>query len=118
MQENPVLHKRSTGIWIMASAFAMGFIISLINFFSPTSPIAHTGGVELVATTSFAMFILSLALHGFRHLPARWERISIYIILFILIAGSLFAALLLESWWLFTFLWVAFLGWLIQIFSR
>lgn len=118
MPENSSMHKSSTGIWIMASAFAIGFIISLINFFSLTSPIAHTGGVELVATTTFAMFILSLLLYAFRHWHARWERVSIYIVLFILIAGSLFAALLLESWWLFAFLCVAFFGWLMQIFSR
>ena len=118
MEVSSTVHKSSTGIWIMAVAFAIGCLISLTNFFSASSPISYTGGVELVATTTFAMFILSLLLYAFRHFHARWERVSIYIILFILILGSLFAALLLESWWLFAFLILAFLGWIIQIIRR
>lgn len=95
----------------------LGFIITLFDFFLPSSPIRYTAGAELVMLTTLIITLLSLVVHLFEQ-PAAWERISLSFLILALLLGTLFAAWLLESWILFVSMLAALISWFIQILSR
>ena len=111
-------HKFNLGAWLICFFCLVGFFISLYNFFLPDGPISHTGGVQLVMMTTITIAVLAVLLYLFRHLHARWERVSLYIIITILLLGSTFAAFLLESWSLLCVLVLAFISLIIQWVTR
>ncbi len=111
-------HKKFHGNTLILIASIIAIIISCVNFFSSSSPIRHTGGAELVIITAICLLGLSLVMLNFRHLHKRWERVSVYIVMLILILGSMFAAWLLQSWWLLLMFTVMLLGWLLQLLTK
>jgi hypothetical protein len=111
-------HKSNLGAWLICFFSLVGFFTSIYNFFLPDGPISHTAGVQLMIITTIIIAVLAVLLYFFRHLHARWERVSIYIIITILLLGSIFAAFLLESWLLLAMLILAFISLIIQFLTR
>lgn len=111
-------NKANLGIGMMFLFSVMGFILSLFNFFYSSSSISYTGGAELVALTTFLMALLSALIYFFRHDKHRWIRIGINTLIILLVLGSLLAAYLLESWFVFVFIVLVGLGWFIQVSTR
>lgn len=111
-------HKNNTGAKIILACSLLGFIIALIDYFRPYGPIAHTGGTELVVATSFVIALLAYTLFHFKHLDAKWERRSIYIVMLLILLGSIFAAFLLESVALTILFIVSLIAWFIQAATR
>lgn len=96
----------------------IGFILSLFNFFLPSSPIRYTGGVELVSLTTFLMTLLSLFIYLFRQDHHQWIRMGINTLIILLLLGTLLASYLLESGLLLVSLLLVGLGWFIQVSTR
>jgi hypothetical protein len=106
------------GIGLTCFFSTIGFFLATFNFFSPMSNISHTGGAELVIITTLSITCLSVLVFFFRHFSARWERVSLYIILIAIMIGTLFATVMLESWALLIILIFASIGLFIQIVTR
>lgn len=114
----PFNDKTSLGIGMMFLFSAIGFVLSLFNFFLPSSPIRYTGGAELVSLTTFIMILLSVLIYFFRRDHHRWIQIGLNTLMIVLLLGSLLAAYLLESSLLLVSMLLVGVGWFILVSTR
>ncbi|HJU21270.1 MAG TPA: PQQ-binding-like beta-propeller repeat protein, partial [Casimicrobiaceae bacterium] len=93
----------------------IGLAVALFDYFWPGNGIHGTGGVLLVIASTAAMVILAFAL-----LPtmSRGLRGVLLVLLIIDIAGSGFAAYMLDAWWLLLVMVLAFIAWLVRVAWR
>ncbi|MCH9637053.1 hypothetical protein A1D18_00500 [Candidatus Rickettsiella isopodorum] len=114
----PLNDKKNLGIGMMFLFSVIGFILSLFNFFLPSSPISYTGGAELVTLTTLIMTLLSVLIYYFRRDSHRWIRIGVNTLIILLLLGTLLASYFLESWSLLASVLLVGVGWFIQVFTR
>jgi len=90
----------------------IGLAVALFDYFWPGNGIHGTGGVLLVIASTAAMAILAFAL-----LPtmSRSLRGLLLVLLIIDIAGSGFAAYMLDAWWLSLVMVLACIAWLVRV---
>ena len=90
--------------------------VSLYKYFDPASGISDTPGALLVVITSAVIFLIGLAM---RRLHARSTLRRLLIgVCFVLVAGTVFAAYLLESTELLVFMILCFVGCVMHLAHR
>jgi hypothetical protein len=102
--------KPNFGARIISGTGLLGTVVSLYNYFSPSSGISDTPGALLVVVTSAVLFLLGFAIGAPRSRGGGFRRFLSGLCLF-LILGTAFAAYLLESQILLVLMVVCWLGW-------
>lgn len=87
------------GIWLLALAAIVGLGIAVYSDLDTTNGIHGTYGVWLVIASSALMVLAALAL-AIRPAMARGLRGLLLVLILLDIAGTGFAAYMLEAWWL------------------
>jgi hypothetical protein len=107
-------HSRSVnGAWLIAIAAAVGFVITLINYFTPHGPIAQTWGALLVLVSTALMLVAALWI-ACGALP-RWLLVLFDILIVIDVLGTGFCAYMLETQMLLACMVIALIGWIWHI---
>jgi hypothetical protein len=102
------------GATLLAAAALLGAVVAVYNYNSPTSGINATAGDLLVIFSSAILFLLGIAVDRAR-LGGRLLRGFIYTASLLDIAGTMFAAYLLESTPLLALMLVCLVGWLVAV---
>jgi hypothetical protein len=106
---------RTRGIWLILLAALLALIAASYDYVTPATGIDHSGGVILVIVSSGLMLCGALL----AALLGRGVLASILMVLIVLdIAGTGFAAWLLESGLLMAAMLLALIGWLLRIAAR
>ena len=105
------------GNWVMAASSALGFALSIFNFFWPDSGIYGAGGALVVIVSSALILAAALLMTLDLSLP-RWLRTAIDALLFLGIALTGFAAYMLEAHLLLGLMVLALIGWFVHLFAR
>ncbi|MPZ56993.1 MAG: hypothetical protein GEU91_10955 [Rhizobiales bacterium] len=103
------------GAPLVALAAILGTALSIYDYIDPMSGIAGTPGAILVIASTLILFVFGLLMAA----DPRSAALRIFIILSCLlgIAGTAFAAYLLNSRTLLALMVVCLLGWLIYLFK-
>lgn len=103
------------GGWLVALAAITGCVVSIANYFNAESGIAGEPGTVLVVASTAILALFGWFMTG--SWGGRWFRAFIAVSALLDIAGTSFAGYLLHSQSLFYLTILAFLGWLIHVFS-
>jgi hypothetical protein len=113
MAAGGVQRRRDYGARIVSGAALLGAVVSVYNYFAPSSGISDTPGALLVVITSVLVFVLGFAIGALR--PGGGLRRFASGLCLVLILGTGFAAYLLESPTLLAAMVVCWLGWSVQL---
>lgn len=98
---------------VLFIAALAGVLVSLYKYFDPASGISGTPGALLVVITSAVIFLIGLSLRKL-HRRSAWRRLAMGVCL-VLIAGTAFAAYLLESTALLVWMIISLIGWVMHV---
>ena len=98
------------GARLMAIGAAVGFVICVVDYFTPHGAIAHQWGTLLVLVSTALMLGASCWI-AFDTMP-RWLRILFELLIILDILGTALCAYFLESPALLVFMAVALVGWI------
>jgi hypothetical protein len=111
-----ILHQPSlNGARLLALAAAVGFVICLIDYFTPHGAIAHQWGTLLVVVSTALMLGASCWI-AFGAMP-RWLHILFEVLIILDIVGTALCAYFLEAPVLLVFMAVALVGWIWHLTS-
>lgn len=103
------------GVSLITAGAIIGTAVSLYNYFAPDNGINGTPGVLLVIASTFLLFGFGLILRANK--GGAFLRTFLIVSAFLNIAGTAFAAYLLESQMLLGLMAVCLLGWLLYLFT-
>ncbi|HEY1615520.1 MAG TPA: hypothetical protein VGF97_17710 [Rhizomicrobium sp.] len=103
------------GACLLAFAAAVGFVICLIDYFTPHGTIAHQWGT-LTVLVSTALMLGASCWIAFGTMP-RWLHILFEVLIILDILGTALCAYFLESPVLVIFMAIALVGWLWHLAS-
>ena len=110
------LNRPSTnGARLIAIAAAVGFVICLVDYFTPHGPIAHQWGTLLVLISTALMLGASCWI-AFGTMP-RWLLILFEVLIILDILGTGICAYFLEAPALLVFMVIALVGWIWHLAS-
>lgn len=98
------------GARLIAAAAAIGFIICLIDYFTPHGTIAHQWGTLLVLVST-ALMLGAACWIAFGSMP-RWLLVLFEVLIILDILGTAVCAYFLEAPILLVFMAVALVGWI------
>jgi hypothetical protein len=102
------------GDWILVVACLAGLAVSVFNYLTPGNGITGSGGALLVIVSSALISLAALVLTVAR-IGKRWLRATIDVLLLLGIAGTGFAAYMLEADILLASMALAVVGWLAHL---
>lgn len=108
---------RRWGTILTALCAAAGAGVSVFNYLDRASGIAGTPGALLVIGSCLAIFAAALVILSLSN-RFRWFSRTLFVLIFLGILGTAFAAYLLESAWLLAAVAGCFLGWLAASLGR
>jgi hypothetical protein len=103
--------RASSGATFLVAGALAGAVVAVINYFMPDNGIAGTPGAALVVGSSLALALTGLPLR-------RRAGVCMLLVAAVLVAGTAFAAWLLESRLLVVAMAVAALGWMMLVLRR
>jgi glycerol-3-phosphate acyltransferase PlsY len=101
------------GAWLVAIAAIVGFLASLMAYFTPHGPIAQSWGALLVLVST-ALLLVALVLIARVSIP-RWFFSVLEVLIVLDILGIGFCAYFLEAHVLFFFMAIALLGCILYV---
>jgi quinoprotein glucose dehydrogenase len=96
---------------LLVGSTLLGVVVALVNYFQPGNGISGTPGALLVIVSTVVLALVGFALHR-RIAERRRGGVLLHGLAFVLLAGTVFAAWLLESHVLVVLVVLAALGWL------
>ncbi len=103
----------SYGIWILLSGALIGLAEAIFDYFYSGNGIHGTAGVVLVIVATALMVLAAGALTLWPAM-SRWVRGVLLFLILLDIAGTGFAAYMLEAWWLVGAMALALVGWVVH----
>ncbi len=107
---------RHAGIWVLAASGALGLLFCLRSYFSVDSGIDHTVGALLVIASS-ALLLATAPILGVARLP-RFVARTLFVLLFLDLAGTSIAGYFLEAWSLLLAMGLGFAGWFFHLLNK
>lgn len=107
--------RENLAAWAIAVAALLGTIVSIYNYVTPLTGINGTGGALLVIVSSLILAGAAIILATFR--PGTFLRRFLKFSALLDIAGTSFAAYLLETQSLLILMAICFVGWLLLAFG-
>jgi hypothetical protein len=104
------------GTWLLALAALVGLGIAVFNDLDTANGIHGSYGALLVIVSTALMLLAALALAIWPRLP-RGLRGLLLVLILLDIAGTGFAAYMLEAWWLVGAMSAALLFWLVHLIA-
>lgn len=105
----------ATGASMLIAGAALGALVALANYVMPDNGIAGTPGALLVVASSSLLALAGFAIRR-RLAQGSGGGFAWLLVALVLVAGTAFAAWLLEAYGLFALMLLAGLGWLALVF--
>ncbi len=102
------------GVWLLTLASLAGLALSIFNYFWTGNGIHGTPGALLAVISSALMVLATIALMLWPDMP-RWLHITLVVLIALDLAGTAFAAYMLDAYWVVGAMAAALVGWVLHL---